>query len=93
MRKLFSLLTVAALALGLAAPSFAADKKAEKTPAERFKALDKDNDGSLSESEIVGNKTGEAADKAKKMLAAKDKNNDGKLSLEEFSAAGKKKDK
>jgi Ca2+-binding EF-hand superfamily protein len=93
MRKLFSVLTVAALALGLAAPTFAADKKAEKTPAERFKALDKDNDGSLSETELVGKKTGEAADKAKKMLAAKDKNKDGKLSLEEFSAAGKKKDK
>jgi Ca2+-binding EF-hand superfamily protein len=93
MRKLFSLFAVAALALGVAAPSFAADKKPEKTPAERFKALDKDADGSLSEAEIIGKKTGEMAEKAKKMFAAKDANKDGKLSLEEFSAAPKKKDK
>jgi Ca2+-binding EF-hand superfamily protein len=92
MRKLFSLLAVAAMVLGVAAPSFAADeKKPAKTPAERFKALDKDNDGALSEAEIVGKKTGEAADKAKKMIAAKDTNKDGKLSLEEYSAAPKKK--
>jgi Ca2+-binding EF-hand superfamily protein len=97
MRKLFSLFAVASLALGVAAPSFAADKPKEKapakTPAERFKALDKDADGSLSEAELVGKKTGEAADKAKKMIAAKDTNKDGKLSLEEYSAAPKKKDK
>jgi Ca2+-binding EF-hand superfamily protein len=95
MRKLFSLLAVAAMALGVAAPSFAADKPEKKgeakTPAERFKAMDKDSDGSLSETEIVGKKTGEAADKAKKMLSAKDTNKDGKLSLEEFSAGPKKK--
>jgi Ca2+-binding EF-hand superfamily protein len=93
MRKLFSLLAVASLALGVAAPSFAADKadkKAEKTPAERFKAMDKDSDGAISETEFLGKRTGEMADKAKKTFATKDKDKDGKLSLEEFSATGKK---
>ena len=96
MRKLFSLLTVAAIALGVAAPAPAADKKADKpkaNPAEAFKKLDKDSDGSLTEAELVGTKTGEAADRAKAMLTRKDTNKDGKLSLEEYSAAPKKKDK
>jgi hypothetical protein len=94
MRKLFSLLTVAAIALGVAAPSFAADKKADKPkadPAEAFKKMDKDSDGSLTEAEFVGNKTGEQADKAKTAFGRRDKNKDGKLSLEEY--APKKKDK
>jgi len=93
MRKLFSLLTVAAIALSVAAPAFAADKKADKpkaNPAEAFKKLDKDGDGSITEAELIGKKTGEMADKAKAMLAKKDTNKDGKLSLEEFSAPAKK---
>lgn len=89
MRKFFSYLTVAALALGVAAPAFAADKP-KVDPAEAFKKMDKDSDGSLTEAEIVGKKTGEMADKAKAMFAKKDKNKDGKLSLEEFKAGGKK---
>ena len=89
MRKFFSYLTVAALALGVAAPAFAADKP-KADPAEAFKKMDKDSDGSLTEAEIVGKKTGEMADKAKAMFAKKDKNKDGKLSLEEFKAGGKK---
>ncbi len=52
--------------------------------------MDKDSDGSLTEAELVGKKTGEMADKAKAMFAKKDKNKDGKLSLEEFKAGGKK---
>lgn len=91
MRKFFSYLTVAALALGIAAPAFAADKEKPKVdPAEAFKKMDKDSDGSLTEAEVVGKKTGEMADKVKAMFAKKDKNKDGKLSLEEFKAGGKK---
>jgi hypothetical protein len=95
MRKLFSLFSVAALALGVAAPSFAEDKKPEKkpaaSPADRFKAMDKDSDGSLTETEYLGKRTGEAATKGKEQFAKRDANKDGKLSLEEFSAGGKKK--
>ena len=91
MRKFFSYLTVAALALGVAAPSFAADKEKPKAdPDAAFKKMDKDGDGSLTEAELIGKKTGEMADKAKAMFARKDKNKDGKLSLEEFKAGPKK---
>lgn len=91
MRKLFTLLTVAAVALGVAAPSFAAkDEKKKPDPEAAFKKMDKDGDGSLTEAELVGKKTGEMADKAKAMFARKDKNKDGKLSLDEFKAGPKK---
>ena len=91
MRKFFSYLTVAALALGVAAPSFAADKEKKKPdPEAAFKKMDKDGDGSLTEAELIGKKTGEMADKAKAMFARKDKDKDGKLTLEEFKAGGKK---
>jgi Ca2+-binding EF-hand superfamily protein len=93
MRKLFSLLTVAAIALGVAAPAFAADKpkKEAPNPAEAFKKMDKDGDGSVSEAEFVGKKTGEMADKAKAAFAKRDANKDGKLSLEEFTPKKKAK--
>lgn len=90
MRKFFSYLTVAALVLGVAAPAFAADEKKKPDPAEAFKKMDKDGDGSLTEAELIGKKTGEMADKAKALFAKKDKDKDGKLSLEEFKAGGKK---
>ena len=92
MRKMFALLTVAAVMLGVAAPSFAADKP-KPTPEERFKKLDKDSDGAISETEYLGKLEGEAATKAKERFKKVDKNSDGKLSLEEYSAVGKKKDK
>mgnify|MGYP003599541082 CR=1 FL=1 len=93
MRKFFTLFTAAMLALGAAAPSFAADKPADKpkpTPEEAFKRTDKDGDGKVTESEFIGKQTGEKADARKKQFAAKDANKDGSLTLDEFKAPVKK---
>lgn len=93
MRKFFSLFVLSALALGVAAPAFAADKKADKpkpSPEEAFKKLDKDSDGSVTEAEFLGKREGEKLEAGKKLFAAKDANKDGKLSLEEFTTKIKK---
>jgi len=95
MRKFFALLTMAAVMCG-AGLSYAADKKADKPkrdPEAAFKMMDKDGDGSLSEAEFVGKRTGEMADKAKAQFGMLDKDKDGKVSLEEFKARGAKKPK
>lgn len=93
MRKVFSLLTVAALVAGFAAPAFAYPDKADKpkpTPEEQFKRLDANSDGSITEAEFVGKKEGEKATKAKEAFAKRDTNKDGKITLEEYTAGAKK---
>jgi Ca2+-binding EF-hand superfamily protein len=67
------------------------DKKPAASPEERFKKLDKNNDGSLDLSEIKGKKDDDAT--AEKKFKALDKNGDGKISLEEFTAGPEKKPK
>lgn len=93
MKSLFSYAVALILALGVAAGVSAADKKdkPKKTPAEVFKAHDKNSDGKLSLDEFVGKKKDQAKEKAEATFKQKDKNNDGFLSVEEFTAAGKKK--
>ncbi len=75
---------------GPKAPAHGAQKP-KVTPEERFKQLDKNNDGFLTVDELVGKGSKKdpspaASDKAKAMLKARDKDNDGKLSLAEFTA-------
>ena len=67
-------------------------KKPRKSPEERFKAKDKDNDGKLTLEEFVGKtKKEEAKKKLEAMFKKKDKNNDEALSLEEFKARPERK--
>ena len=91
MRKVFSLLTAVAVSFG-AASAYAADAKdkPKADPEAAFKKMDANSDGSLTEAEVVGKKTGEMADKAKAMFARLDKDKDGKLTLEEFKTRAKK---
>ena len=49
-------------------------------------------DDKVSEEEFLGKKTGEKAEKAKKLFARRDKDKDGSLTLEEFIAKKKKKE-
>ena len=93
MKKLFGLLSLA-VALGfLASTAEVQAKPAKKNPEERFKALDADADGTLTEEEFVGKAEGEKADKARARFKKLDKDNDSKLTLEEFKATKKKKKK
>jgi Ca2+-binding EF-hand superfamily protein len=98
--KLFPTI-VALLALGSTA-TFAADEKpkgekGEKgegkpkaDPAEMFKKLDSNGDGSISLDEYKAGPAGKKdATKAEESFKKHDKDGDGKLSLEEFSPAKK----
>lgn len=92
MRKLLLMIVVALFAGASLAPVYAADKPKAPADAEtQFKRLDKDGNGSLSEAEFLGKRTGEDAEKAKKAFARIDKNSDGSVSLEEFKARPMKK--
>jgi len=100
--KAFAALLAVVVAVGMAS---AADKekgakgdKPQKSPEERFKALDKNIDGAVSLEEFTAglkkhNAPQDKIEKAEADFKAKDKNNDGKLSLEEFTAKPEKKGK
>lgn len=92
MRKLICGLSALAIALGLSfSSSFAADKpKGERDPEAMFKRLDKNGDGKLTETEFLGKRTGEEAEKAKAQFKRLDKNSDGAVTLEEYKARAKK---
>jgi Ca2+-binding EF-hand superfamily protein len=69
-------------------------EKPKHDPAEVFKKLDTNADGSVSLEEFKAGPAGKKdAAKAEEIFKKKDKDSDGKLSLEEFSAAGGKKNK
>ena len=90
MKKLFSACVIAAMFVGVGpSVSFGQDKKAE----DRFKELDKNSDGKLSEEEYVGDAKDEKATKAKDRFARWDTNSDKSLSLEEYVAGSMKKKK
>lgn len=90
MKKLLSACVIAALFVGVSSVS-AQDKP--KKAEDRFKAMDKNSDGKLSEEEYVGDAKDDKAEKAKTRFARMDTNNDKSLSLEEYVAGSKKKDK
>ncbi len=80
---------VSALALPLAVSAAQGEKKGKGTPM-NFASIDKDGDGSISESEYVAALDGRAkADAAKKRFATLDKDGDGKLTKEEHAAGSK----
>jgi Ca2+-binding EF-hand superfamily protein len=89
MKFIPSLLSALVLSTGVAMAADEAKPKAKVDPAEAFKKLDKDADGSISLEEFKAGQKDPA--KAEEMFKKKDKDNDGKLSMEEFSARGKKK--
>lgn len=70
-----------------------AGDKPKQTPEDRFKKLDANSDGSVTEAEWLGKLEGEKATKQKEIFATRDTNKDGKLSLEEFKTPAAKKPK
>ena len=91
MKKLLSACVMAAMFVGVGSIGLAQDKP--KSAEDRFKAMDKNADGKLSEAEYVGDAKDEKAEKAKTRFARMDTNSDKSLSLEEYVAGTKKKDK
>lgn len=89
--KLTHRLVVRTLAVALALPiaAFAAkgDRKKQSTEtAPAFASVDKDSNGSISESEFVAANENLGATAAKARFGILDKNHDGKLSKEEYAA-------
>jgi Ca2+-binding EF-hand superfamily protein len=83
MKALIALAASAILALPLTAQAQADKAKSDGGAEAMFKALDKNNDGSISREEAKGTPHD-------KDFAKLDKNNDGKLSREEYAAADSK---
>lgn len=101
MKAITSILSILALSVTLQAADGDAPKKPEAgkgdkpkaTPEERFKALDKDGNGSVSKEEWLAGPMGKKdATKAGEMFTRLDKDSNGSLSKEEMAGAGKKKD-
>ena len=80
MKALIAFAVTAALALPLTAQAQADKAKSDGGAEAMFKALDKNNDGSISREEAKGTPHD-------KDFAKLDKNNDGKLSRQEHAAA------
>ncbi len=97
MKALTSILAILALAATVNAAEGDAKKpeagKPKKTPAEMFKALDKDANGSVSKDEYMAS-PGAKKDtaKAEERFTKADKDKNGSLSLEEMTPKPKKPD-
>lgn len=69
-------------------------QKRERPTAEKvFKALDKNEDGAISEEEFLASPRATDKEKAKARFKAMDANSDGKVTLEEMKAAWEKRAK
>jgi Ca2+-binding EF-hand superfamily protein len=90
MKKMLTLALIAGMFMPLLT---GAQEKKGKSPDERFKALDTNNDGKLSKDEFVAQYKDDAEKKGKAEMRFPrlDTNNDGFLSLEEFKAGMMKK--
>ena len=88
--SLFALALVSSFAIAADEKPAAGDKP-KKTAEERYKALDTNNDGSVSLDEFKAGPAGKRdAAKAEEMFKKRDKDGDGKLSIDEFKGPGKK---
>jgi len=99
MKAITSILSILALAATLNAADGDAPKKPEAgkgdkpkmSPEERFKALDKDSNGTISKEEFMASPGAKKdAAKAGEMFTKMDKNTDGSLSKEEMTPKKKK---
>lgn len=91
MRRVLTWCLAMVLGMGLGvSAAVAADEKPKPDLDKRFKQLDANSDGKLTEAEFLGKRTGDMAEKAKAQFKRLDKDSDGSLSLDEFKARGKK---
>ncbi len=93
MKKLLTILTIAALGVAFTAPAQAGKGKGKKNKAnaDLLAAYDKDGNGKIDGAEVDALKKDFAAGKPE--VKALDANNDGTLSDEEIAAVGAKKKK
>ena len=92
MKKILALALIAGMFMPLMT---GAQEKKGKSPEERFKALDANNDGKLSKDEFLAQYKDDAEKKGKAEMRfpRMDTNNDGFLSLEEYKEGTMKKAK
>jgi Ca2+-binding EF-hand superfamily protein len=87
MIKWFAFLIALAVFATSTVPAQAAQgKKPPRTPEQVFKRLDKNHDGTLTLTELVGKKTGEKAVKAETIFKRLDRDGNASVSLAEFKA-------
>ena len=91
MKRILTILTIAALGVAFTAPAQAGKGKKNKGGADLLAAYDKDGNGKIDGAEVDAIRADFKAGKAE--VVALDTNKDGTLSDEEIAAAGGKKHK